>query len=151
MLHWTVLVVGLFAASGCSDEVEVELFTVSGTVMMDGKPLEGATVVFVPEKSTQPQPSWGYSDASGKYSLKTADGYDGIEPGTYRIVISKLVMKDGSPIPSGTQTEGADGKELVPYPHSDPRQTKNVADVTKDGEVFDVAITTDPSNQNGGG
>ena len=127
---------------GCGAGTSEKLVSVTGTVMLDGAPLDGATVAFIPAKSKQPQPSWGYSDAAGNYQLKTPEGKTGISLGEYRIVVSKLVQKDGSPIPKGSQTAAADGLELVPFPHSDPRQTKNVAIVTKNGEVFDVEMTS---------
>jgi hypothetical protein len=148
--RWQAAAVVIVAICGCgNNRPQEKLVSVSGTVTVDGKPLEGATVAFVPEKSKQPQPSWGFSDASGKYSLKTVEGEAGVALGTYRIVITKLVMEDGSPIPPGSQTGGADGKELVPFPHCDPRQTKNVANVTKDGEVFDIAIKSEEPDAKG--
>lgn len=142
---WRILSLAMVAAGclGCGGGAPAEqLVTVSGTVKLDGKPLEGATLAFIPAKSKQVQPSWAYTDAEGKYSLKTAEGKTGVQLGEYRIVVSKLVMQDGSPIPPGSQTGGADGLELVPAPHNDPRETKNVAVVTKEGEVFDVDIAS---------
>ncbi len=144
---WRVVSLVLVAACGlgCAKGPTEDLVLVSGTITLDEKPLEGATVAFIPEKSKQTQPSWGFSDAAGKYHLKTAEGYDGISHGEYRIVVSKLTMQDGSPIPKGSQTGGADGLEIVPFPHCDPRQTKNVAVIEHDGAVFDVAMKSGES------
>lgn len=142
------LFMALVAATGVgcgSGEPAPKLVSVSGTITLDGKPLDGATLAFIPSKSRQVQPSWAYTDAAGKYALKTPEGNSGVQEGEYRIVISKLVMHDGSPIPPGSQTAAVDGRELVPHPHSDPRETKNVAIVTKEGDIFDVAITTLPA------
>lgn len=139
---WRVVLLVMVAAwgLGCGGGSTEDLVSVSGTITLDEKPLEGATVAFIPAKSKQTQPSWGFSDAAGKYHLKTAEGYDGICLGEYRIVVSKLTMQDGSPIPKGSQTGGADGLEIVPFPHCDPRQTKNVAVIEHGDEVFDLAI-----------
>lgn len=135
----------LFLLAGCgSGKSNIALVTVSGTAMLDGQPLADAAIVFIPLKSQQPQPSWGHTDADGHYELKTSDGKDGAAIGPYRIVVSKMVMQDGSPIPAGSQTGGADGKELIPYPHSDPRQSAHLVEVTKDGDAFEVVITSDP-------
>ncbi len=139
---WRVTSLMMIAACGlgCNGESGEELVVVTGRITLDEKPLEGATVAFIPEKSKQSQPSWGFSDAEGNYQLKTAEGRDGICLGEYRIVVSKLTMQDGSPIPRGSQTGGAEGLELVPFPHSDPRQTKNIAVIKDEDEVFDLDI-----------
>lgn len=134
---------------GCGKKgPNIELVFVSGTAIMDGRPLEGASIVFIPLKSQQPQPSWGFTDADGNYSLKSSQGKVGTATGPYRIVISKMVMADGSPIPAGSQTGGADGKELIPYPHSDPRQSTHLVEVTQDGDMFDLFLESDAKKPN---
>lgn len=141
-------VIGIMGA-GCGGSASKydKLHPVSGTITFDGQPLDGATVAFIPAKSKQVQPSFGYTDATGKYVLQTPEGNKGVSPGEYRIVVSKLQMPDGTPIPPGSQTGGADGNEIVPYPHCDPRATQNIAIVTGDSGVFDVSISSEaPKN-----
>ncbi|MBL8851321.1 MAG: hypothetical protein JNG89_16685 [Planctomycetaceae bacterium] len=140
--HLLPLLLGLTLCAGCGESPYPELFPASGTITLDGAPLDGATVAFIPSKSNQMQPSYGYTDPDGKYELKTPEGYGGVSPGEYRIVISKIVMPDGSPVPPGSQTGGAEGDESIPYPHSDPRATSNVAVVAEGSDVFDVAIVS---------
>lgn len=134
----------LILVSGCARKgPKIELVFVSGTANMDNQPLADASIVFIPLKSQQPQPSWGHTDADGNFSLKTSDGSVGAATGPYRIVVSKMVMQDGSPIPAGSQTGGADGKELIPYPHSDPRQSPHLVEVTKDEVIFDLFLKSE--------
>jgi len=136
---------GLLAAwsVGCGSGTYEVLLPAGGTITLDGVPLDGATVAFIPSKSSQMQPSYGYTGTDGKYELKTPEGDAGVSPGEYRIVISKIVMSDGTPVPPGSQTGGAEGDESIPYPHSDPRATKNVAIVAEGTEVFDVEIKSE--------
>ena len=140
-----ILALVAFAAgnAGCGSSQYEKLVPVSGAITLDGKPLDGATVAFIPVTSSQMQPSYGYTDESGKYVLKTPEGDVGVSLGEYRIVVSKILTPEGKPIPPGSQTGGAEGDESIPLPHSDPRGTKNVAVVTDNETVFDVAIASD--------
>lgn len=140
ILAWAAFAAG---AVGCGGSPYEKLLPAGGTITLDGDPLAGATVAFIPAKSNQPQPSYGYTDETGKYELKTPEGYLGISPGEYRIVISRILTQDGDPIPPGSQTGGAEGNESIPSPHSDPRGTKNIAVVTEDATEFDVQIVSD--------
>ncbi|WDI43742.1 carboxypeptidase-like regulatory domain-containing protein [Bremerella sp. P1] len=64
-----------------------ELRPVSGIVTLDGEPLGGADIIFVPQES-------GYTNASartngnGMYELFYING-EGTAPGSYKVVISK--------------------------------------------------------------
>ena len=131
---------------GCGGSHET-LLPASGFVTLDGDPLPEATVAFIPVKSNQQQPSYGYTDDDGKYVLKTPEGYVGVSPGEYRIVVSRMVMEDGSPIPPGSQTGAAEGHESIPFPHCDPRATKHVAVVSDGTQEFDVEITSQPETK----
>ena len=46
---------------------------------------------------------------------------EGLDPGEYKVVVSKLVMRDGSPIPAGTAVSIAElsTRELLPPRYSD--------------------------------
>jgi len=66
---------------------------VSGIINFEGKPLEGATVVFVP-KDDDGVAATGTTDAAGKYSLTstTAKKFgSGAKPGQYFVKITKSV------------------------------------------------------------
>jgi lysophospholipase L1-like esterase len=78
----------------------------SGTVTLDGKPLEGATVAFV--QGATPV-AVGKTDADGKFQL-TTDGVPGVPPGEYGVVISK-------------GREDVRKSELVPPRYSSPHRT----------------------------
>jgi len=67
---------------------------VSGTITVNGEPLEGATVVFTPVDSgegIEAVASHGITDAAGKYSLEiTTTEQSGVVVGKHRVTIAKF-------------------------------------------------------------
>jgi hypothetical protein len=85
------------ATAGCNSSNRPPTYPVSGTVIMNGKPLEGAAVVFVPAEGVAgPQAATGITDAEGKYKLGTFTADDGAIAGEYRIKVSKFDGKKPS-------------------------------------------------------
>lgn len=83
--------------TGCG----IKLVPVQGVVTLDGKPLEGATVIFTsPDGKTNGS---GMTDATGAFSITTADKL-GAAPGTYKVCVTKSPIIAGAVSPS--QTEG---------------------------------------------
>src|SRR5262245_36444322 len=80
--------VGLLAA-GCDSGPRY--VPVSGVVSLDGKPYGDAVITFQPiASSSGVDPGRGssaYTDASGKFVLKTDDGHNGAVPGKHLIRI----------------------------------------------------------------
>ncbi len=59
---------------------------VSGIVTLDGQPLTGATITFVPTAGGGP--AVGKTDVSGRYTLTTFEEGDALAPGTYSVTVS---------------------------------------------------------------
>ena len=59
----------------------------SGTVMLKGTPVEGASIVFIP-KSGQ-RAAAATTDAQGRFTVTTLNPQDGIAPGEYVVTVSK--------------------------------------------------------------
>jgi hypothetical protein len=79
-----------------------ELGDVSGVVTLDGKPLAGAMVTFVPQiedgdAASHVAPSTGMTDASGRYSLMYVKDVEGAAVGTHIVMIS-------APKPNGAES-----------------------------------------------
>ena len=89
----------LFA--GCGEDGP-ELGTVTGVVTLDGKPAQGLTIRFVPQKEGA-SPSYGSTDAEGRYELFFTMDKAGAVPGTHSVEIEppeQAVDEDGKPVGS---------------------------------------------------
>jgi hypothetical protein len=71
---------------------------------LDGKPLDGATVAFIPDSDGARSAS-GLTDASGNFRLTTVQPGDGATPGKYKITVSKIVADSAPPATPKTQEE----------------------------------------------
>ncbi len=80
----------LFTLVGCGGPKGPAVTVVSGTVMLDGEPLDGASVVFHPTSSSG-LAGTGKTSADGTFGLSTfrATPGAGVVPGEYVVTISK--------------------------------------------------------------
>lgn len=82
----------------------------SGVVLLDGTPVEGASVVFVPV-APGTYPAFASTDSRGGFSLKAFEAKTGAVPGSYQVQLSKTVeIKAGggpAPAPAGEDAEHA--------------------------------------------
>jgi hypothetical protein len=60
---------------------------VSGTINVDGKPAEGATMIFFPNDAAMTLIPSAQADASGKFTVIT-DGKNGIPTGSYDVTVT---------------------------------------------------------------
>ncbi len=95
LLAATLCLLTLPLLTGCGDP-GIGAIPVSGTVTVDGTPMEGVMVVFNPVEGTRA--ASGRTDAEGKFSLTTEINGDGALPGEYKISITKhLAAEDDLP------------------------------------------------------
>lgn len=103
----------MYAQSG------VALKTTRCQVYLDGKPLAGATITYVPEKfmGSSIRPAWGVSDAGGS-AILSMDGekLPGVQPGFYRVQVSKKNAKGEETIPARFNQDTVLGQEVSPQP-----------------------------------
>lgn len=81
------------ACAGPFAQRQLELAPVSGKLTLDGEPVAGAKVVFLPRKLFADQalphpPAAAITDQQGVYRLQT-DGTEGAPPGEYLVLVSK--------------------------------------------------------------
>ena len=69
------------------EEINRDLYTVSGTVTYNGQPVEGASVQFV--KVGGSRSSRATTDAEGRYKLGTYEDGDGAPAGEYVVIVTK--------------------------------------------------------------
>lgn len=92
-----VLLLPFVAGLGCGSS-DYQIVPVSGTITLDGKPLEGALINTQPmgiDNNPNPGPgSFAKTDAEGKFQLELVyPATPGAVVGTHRVRISKLTVK----------------------------------------------------------
>lgn len=134
--------------SGCGHKMA----KVEGIVTLDGEPVEGATVTFIPDGSGL-QAS-GRTGSDGVFRLSTRTTGDGVAHGTYKVIIVKATGKQYG---SGEDVTDPDSlkqlygqfvkdqrdkkkkkekpKAIIPAVYSDPAKTDLKAQVPTDGPI----------------
>ena len=129
---------GLLAVlvAGCGGGLD--LIPVSGTVTLDGKPVDGAAVVFVPVAGG-PVAS-GTTEAGGKFRLMTINDA-GAVPGEHHVTVTKQTMHgitaDGMPGPGGIRIEWH-----VPERYSKPKTSGLTAAVSRSQNEFEFDLSS---------
>lgn len=131
---------------GGSDANLPPLVPVTGTITMDGKALESASVTFIPVGATRGNGATGYTDSNGKYELATPGGDKGAPVGQYKVLLSKMVMPDGSPYrgESGVAPMDSPAREVLPAKYSDYDQTILKATVPEGGGEVNLQVKLTP-------
>ena len=111
---------------------------VEGTVTLDGEPLPGVVVRFLPDndKGTKGPTSEGYTDEQGKYVLKCASpARDGAVVGWHHVVVED--PNDERPF----QGEVRKTKQRVPPKYSDPSRPALSLEVKAGAPTINVPLT----------
>jgi hypothetical protein len=90
-IHLPWLAAGLVVvATGCwfQGDGRQPRVRVTGSVVCDGKPVDGARVIFYPLAEGLPA-AHGGTDAAGRFQLTTFDPQDGAAPGAYVAMVTK--------------------------------------------------------------
>lgn len=116
--------------SGCGGPDGPEIIEVTGTVTMGGSPVADAQVQFTPNEG---RPSFGTTDAEGKYRLEYTSGRYGAVPGRHRVSINKAVVQ-GEFAPG----EEPEAEDPIPAKYND--NSTLTADVSADATVHDFQL-----------
>ncbi len=108
----------ILAAAGCGDGLR--RVAIEGKLTAKGQPLPGASVQFIPMGTTKGEGGMGRSDQDGKFTLiGSRGGAAGVVPGEYKVRVSRLVARDGTPLPADAkQADHPGARESVPAPYS---------------------------------
>jgi hypothetical protein len=138
---WPLVLLIAMGCTGNSSTVPVQ-----GVVRLDGQPLSGASVQFVPESTGRD--ATATTDEQGRFVLSTIDPRDGALPGAYKVVITpgspraeapaKAMTPDEAMAASGAAAELPQSKPTgptVPERYTRPDQTPLKQNVPGDGDV----------------
>lgn len=127
--------------AGCGRSDRPALAPASGIVKLDGIPVEGATVSFLPVEGGRP--GSGLTDVEGRYTIKTFEDAPGGIVGEHKVAVMK-VSGDGAFVQDGEDSapvsgdvsgedDGSDGLSQVGAPSLDgkSKEPEIVYDVPK--------------------
>jgi hypothetical protein len=140
---WTAAVLVLGTISGCGRSGP-ETLSVTGTVTLDGKPIAGASVMFMPQ--FEGQPAVGATDDEGEFTLTTGGSTEGALVGTYQVTVTLkevsgvLVDKDG--LSAGIGPGGIQEKWIVPQRYSTVETSELSVEVARGMEPVRLELTS---------
>jgi hypothetical protein len=137
----------LFLFNGCNKNSVISTESVTGIVTLDGQPLEGASITFVP-KSTGTS-AYAQSGKGGYYVLQTLQGAPGkgTTVGEYAVVVTK-----SEAVPSGETKNNSYGedipemisKSLLPEIYSSSNTTPLTFQVNTGTNKYDIVLQSKP-------
>ena len=123
---------------GCSSRPadEPPLGRVRGKVTMDGQPLAGVDVAFLPEKG---RPSMATTDATGHYDLWYINRTMGAKVGPHKVFVRPTEMSPEEAAANGSRS----GAQVTPPPRIPAKYNKRstlTAEVKPGRNTFDFAL-----------
>lgn len=115
---------------------------VSGTITLDGSPVEPGVVIFSPVASGK-NSSRGKIDSSGRYFLVTRHNR-GVDSGKYRVSV-RVFEKGEAPAPG--ERAPANLPPLVPERYLQPATSGLEFEVTPGSNTIDLELTTAPGGE----
>ncbi len=122
------------AAGGCGGGDALNRQAVSGTVLLDGQPLESGSIRFEPQSAGT---GGGTVIRAGKYALAKEVG---LSPGDYQVAISGTAGDPGTPSMDDDAPQMA--QELVP-PQYNTQTTLSVTVTDNGSQQFDFSLETE--------
>lgn len=140
----SLLILGFMGCGGdeVAPEVVPPLQPVSGVVTLDGEPAQGVSVVFVPSGTSTGNGATAMTDASGKYELLYRTGDKGIPAGDYKVLFSKMLKPDGSPLAPGEMAADVAAVNALPAKYMQGTLPDTQAKVTEGGGTFDFKLSS---------
>ena len=138
--RWLYSVACILLVSGCGPSGP-KLGSVTGTVTLDGKPVQGALVTFI-SKAENGSSSFGKTDAKGKYQLEFSTERFGAILGAHDVeIVTKRVDKSEEPDTGGAVVQ----REYIAIPKHYARGALS-AEVKAGSNVCNFPLTTNPKD-----
>lgn len=139
------IVVGLACLVGCGS-MHPPLGIVAGRVTLDEMPVEGASVMFLPNDGGRP--ASGLTDAQGNYQLRTYEPNDGALVGKHRVTVIKQ-QTTGIPTTAGggagpAPPGGIKHRWLTPQRYARAETSGLTAEVKSDVNHFEFDLVSKP-------
>lgn len=102
---------------GCGGSDRPSLAPASGVVRLDGEPVEGATVTFIPVGGGRP--ASGRTDSNGRYTIKTYHDAPGAIVGDHKVGVVKMsgpglyAIQGDAPATAQSSSEEDDGSDSL--------------------------------------
>ena len=150
----TLISISITGFVGCGGSKWPKTYKSSGTVTLDGTPVERATITFYPLDGQKPANAT--TDANGAFELTSFNAGDGATPGSFAVAIQKFPAIEIEAVPGGVPFDESNNTDEGPAPGSEkdaeselPEKYGNreesglSATVATDGEnVFNFELTS---------
>lgn len=129
--------IALAIAGGCGPGGP-EVVEVTGTVTCQGQPVPNLIVNFKPEKG---RPSWGHTDANGKYTLDYSRDRDGAVVGKHTVWVGYRPSSPTEEMRRGLPGGGAPSNlSVILKKYGSEKTTPLSFDIKTDGQVVDIEL-----------
>lgn len=122
--------------------------SVTGSVLLDGKPIENCKVGFFPDVETFDTNRHGFgfgvTDKEGKFKIQHPQGEAGIWAGKYKVTFVAWVNKKGEALGVEIKPSEVEGgvKNLFPDIYEAPSTTPEKCTVIRGANNFDFAVSS---------
>lgn len=134
-----MLLFGFVCFVGCGPKVNLDgVVPVAGTLTLDSQPFEGADVTFMPQASasgSETRSGRAVTAADGTFNAMTLQTNDGLYPGEYKVVVSKITRVPSVPEEQAAKLAEA-GKAVPP-----DKETEHAPKVYTDPETTPLTVT----------
>ncbi|TWU20489.1 hypothetical protein Pla52o_43670 [Novipirellula galeiformis] len=150
----TLCIVLALSTLGCNNALHADysnigLVPVSGTVAIDGTPIEGAVVFFEADDRTF---SYGTTDETGYYELKFNSQVNGVTKGLKTVRISTVASTgergdEGDDGESESESNAPNAKPTERFPATYNKQSELKVNVSSSQTQFDFDLRSDGSTK----
>ena len=136
------------AGSGCADRRTAHLVPVTGVVRQAGRPVERGTVIFMPVPPLQAPLAFGDIGSDGRYTMRSANKYDGVAAGSYAVCIH---LEDAAAAPPTDAAVAADPllprrpQPLLPSEYTSHAKTPLRREVSPGATTYDIDLPATPA------
>ena len=136
----------IIAVVGCGGPKWPPTYKSSGTVTLDGTPVERATITFYPLDGQKPANAT--TDANGAFELTSFNAGDGATPGSFGVAIQKFPAIEIETIPGGTPYDESMNTDEGPSPDSEKDPVNELPEKYSNYEKSGLSATVVTDGEN---